>query len=89
MRRPRPRPLLLLLALLAAPTSAVLVAPLSSCDQYCGNNLDATTVDDLVCTESSYAGSVFAGCVDCELHSKWVYKDTSRSLSDLHAMLCR
>jgi hypothetical protein len=82
---------LLLLALPAA--QAILVAPQSSCASRCGNNLGATSTEELVCNEDLYstsAGTVFSGCVGCEIDSEWVYEDeaTGKRQSDLQWMLC-
>ncbi|KAL7936752.1 hypothetical protein V8C35DRAFT_296355 [Trichoderma chlorosporum] len=61
---------------------AILVAPDSPCSTNCGNVLDSTTPADLVCTPGQYtggynngAGTVFQGCVQCELESGYVTKD--------------
>ncbi|OIW29761.1 hypothetical protein CONLIGDRAFT_344063 [Coniochaeta ligniaria NRRL 30616] len=63
-----------LVALLKS-SSAILVARGSPCEKNCGNVLDATHGDDLVCDESQYAsssaGAVFQGCTRCELGSNY------------------
>lgn len=53
---------------------AVIVAPDSPCTTSCGNVLDATSTDDLVCSQDEYAlqGNLFQKCVECELHSDYV-----------------
>ncbi|KPM41311.1 hypothetical protein AK830_g5239 [Neonectria ditissima] len=54
--------------------NAILVAPSSPCSSDCGNVLDATTPDDIVCSQDSYtsgAGQVFEGCVECEISSDY------------------
>ncbi|KAK7432740.1 hypothetical protein QQZ08_000600 [Neonectria magnoliae] len=53
---------------------AILVAPNSPCSRDCGNVLDATNPDDIVCSQNSYtsgAGQVFEGCVECEMSSDY------------------
>lgn len=71
---------------------AILVAPDSPCSTNCGNVLDSTAPDDLVCTPGQYtggynnnAGTVFQGCVQCELESGYV---TKNNYSDNEAALC-
>lgn len=71
---------------------AILVAPDSPCSTNCGNVLDSTAPDDLVCTPGQYtggynnnAGTVFQGCVQCELNSGYV---TKNNYSDNEAALC-
>ncbi|KAL6854207.1 hypothetical protein J3F83DRAFT_718900 [Trichoderma novae-zelandiae] len=61
---------------------AILVAPESPCSTNCGNVLDSTSAGDLVCTPGQYtggydngAGTVFQGCVECELDSGYATKD--------------
>ncbi|KAI8255295.1 H/ACA ribonucleoprotein complex subunit cbf5 [Colletotrichum sp. SAR 10_98] len=55
--------------------TALHVAKGSPCQTLCGNVLDATTKDDVVCKESDYsvsaAGSVYQQCVSCELTSDY------------------
>ncbi|KAH0522346.1 hypothetical protein TsFJ059_006207 [Trichoderma semiorbis] len=70
---------------------AILVAPDSPCSTNCGNVLDSTAPDDLVCTPGQYtggynnnAGTVFQGCVQCELNSGYV---TKNNYSDNEAAL--
>ncbi|KAK1655528.1 hypothetical protein BDP81DRAFT_388453 [Colletotrichum phormii] len=53
--------------------SAIHVADGSPCETLCGNVLDSTTKNDVVCDEHSYsssaAGSVYQQCISCELSS--------------------
>lgn len=68
--------------------TAILVTSGSSCDQQCGNVLDATTPADIVCDQNSYgsaAGVVFKNCMTCELTS--TYYTTNPNESDQHWML--
>ena len=71
---------------------AILVAPDSPCSTNCGNVLDSTSAGDLVCTPGQYtggydngAGTVFQGCVECELDSGYA---TKSNYSDNMAALC-
>lgn len=75
-------------AALARSATAVLVTSGSSCDQQCGNVLDATTPADIVCDQSNYgtaAGIVFKNCMTCEVTSN--YYTTNPNESDQHWML--
>ncbi|KAM0346067.1 hypothetical protein ACHAPU_005828 [Fusarium lateritium] len=63
---------------LLSPVAAILVADNSPCGTLCGNVLDATTADDIVCQEDDYksgAGIVYQQCVACELSSDYHTKD--------------
>ncbi|KAF9881196.1 lpxtg-domain-containing protein [Colletotrichum karsti] len=55
--------------------TAIHVAKGSPCETLCGNVLDATTKNDVVCKETDYsgsaAGSVYQQCVSCELTSDY------------------
>ncbi|ETS00025.1 hypothetical protein M419DRAFT_101778 [Trichoderma reesei RUT C-30] len=73
---------------------AILVAPDSPCSTNCGNVLDSTSAGDLVCTPGQYtggyangAGTVFQGCVQCELNSGYAtkgnYSDNMAALYNL------
>ncbi|KAI0490412.1 hypothetical protein F4859DRAFT_457969 [Xylaria cf. heliscus] len=78
------------LGALAHTARAVFVAPNSPCQVNCGNVLDATTVDQIACSDSDYgttAGKVYQACVSCESTSQYVTDDGNRTLSDLQAML--
>lgn len=76
-----------LVALLKS-SDAILVTRGSPCEKNCGNVLDATHSDDLVCDESQYAstsaGAVFQGCTRCELASNY----TANGQTDLQWMAC-
>ncbi|KAK0376612.1 hypothetical protein CLIM01_06028 [Colletotrichum limetticola] len=64
----------LVLGLWLSRVSAIHVANGSPCQTLCGNVLDATTKNDVVCDEHSYsssAGSVYQQCVSCELSSDY------------------
>lgn len=84
----------LLTTLLATPALAILVTPGSPCASKCGNVLDRTSADDLVCDEDAYgsgAGAVFKSCVECELGSSYVAESDEFSNgkeSDLQWVLC-
>ncbi|CAN8095333.1 unnamed protein product [Discula destructiva] len=68
--------------------AAILVTSSSSCNQQCGNVLDATTPDDIVCDQDSYgnaAGTVFKNCLNCEISS--TAYETNPNQSDQHWML--
>ncbi|KAK1243682.1 hypothetical protein MKX08_001820 [Trichoderma sp. CBMAI-0020] len=73
---------------------AIIVAPNSPCSVNCGNVLDATTPADVVCRPDEYtggydngAGTVFQGCVQCELNSGYAtdgnYTDNMAALYNL------
>jgi hypothetical protein len=71
---------------------AIVVAPSSPCSVNCGNVLDATTPADVVCKPDEYtggydngAGTVFQGCVQCELSSGYA---TDSNYTDNMAALC-
>lgn len=71
---------------------AIIVAPNSPCSVNCGNVLDATTPADVVCKPDEYtggydngAGTVFQGCVQCELNSGYA---TDGNYTDNMAALC-
>ncbi|PHH69846.1 hypothetical protein CDD82_7471 [Ophiocordyceps australis] len=72
--------------LFAAAAQAVVVAPGSPCAASCGNVLDSTSSDDLVCSTGAYAGptgQLFQGCIECELRSS--FHNPERS--DVYSML--
>lgn len=79
---------------LAAPSLAILVAPGSPCASKCGNVLDKTSSDDLVCEEDQYdsgAGLVFKSCVECQLSSSYVTESDdfkNGKDTDLQWMIC-
>ncbi|CCT65679.1 uncharacterized protein FFUJ_02644 [Fusarium fujikuroi IMI 58289] len=63
---------------LLGPAVAILVADNSPCGTVCGNVLDATTNDDVVCQEGDYtsgAGIVFQQCLTCEQSSDYTTKN--------------
>ncbi|KAF4499169.1 hypothetical protein FAGAP_4645 [Fusarium agapanthi] len=63
---------------LLGPAAAILVADNSPCGTVCGNVLDATTNDDVVCQEGDYtsgAGIVFQQCLTCEQSSDYTTKN--------------
>ncbi|KIH90851.1 hypothetical protein SPBR_00364 [Sporothrix brasiliensis 5110] len=72
---------------LVGPATALLVAPNSPCEQYCGNVLSATTGSDMTCDDSLYssssAGIVFESCINCELKSAY----STGNVSDLQYLL--
>lgn len=79
---------------LAAPSLAILVAPGSPCESKCGNVLDTTSTEDLVCEEDAYnsgAGLVFKSCVECQLTSTYVTESDdfkNGKETDLQWMIC-
>ncbi|KAI0456797.1 hypothetical protein F5B21DRAFT_466761 [Xylaria acuta] len=78
------------LGALAHTAQAVFVASNSPCQTNCGNVLDATPVDQIVCDDADYGaatGKVFQSCVTCESTSQYVTDDGSHTQSDLQAML--
>ncbi|CAK7269843.1 hypothetical protein SEPCBS119000_003778 [Sporothrix epigloea] len=74
---------------LASSATALLVAPGSPCEQYCGNVLSTTTGADMTCQDSDYAststGVVFEACIGCELQSAY----STGNISDLNYLLCK
>lgn len=74
---------------LIGPAAAILVADNSPCGTVCGNVLDATTNDDVVCQEGDYtsgAGIVFQQCLTCEQSSDYTTKNNQ---TDQEYYLCR
>lgn len=66
---------------------AILVTDGSPCEIQCGNELEHTTKDDIVCKQDEYgsaAGGTFQRCTRCELESNY----TANGQSDLQWMLC-
>src|SRR5690554_753406 len=76
-------------------TLALRVAPGSRCSTKCGNVLDSTSSESIVCKEEEYAagdGLVFEQCVNCELRSEHVVESQdfrSGKETDLQWMLCK
>lgn len=67
--------------------SASYATPNSPCAVSCGNVLDATSQDEISCTDSGFGSGdaqLFQGCVKCEMTSRY----TNRNTSDVHATLC-
>ncbi|GAP93226.1 putative lpxtg-domain-containing protein [Rosellinia necatrix] len=78
------------LGALARKARAVLVAHHSPCETNCGNVLDATAADQVVCDDADYGttpGKVFQSCVTCESTSPYEITDGNQTTSDLQAML--
>ncbi|KAJ3558868.1 hypothetical protein NPX13_g9628 [Xylaria arbuscula] len=78
------------LSALAHRTGAVLVAQHSPCETSCGNVLDSTTTDQIVCNDADYgtsAGKVLQSCVTCESTSSYTITGQGQPESDLQAML--
>lgn len=68
--------------------TGILVAEHSPCGTLCGNVLDATTTDDVVCHEDAYtsgAGVVYQQCVACQLSSDYQTPDND---TDQQWLLC-
>ena len=82
-----------LIGVLVTHTGALRVAPGSPCGVQCGNVLDSTSKNDIVCHEADYkvasVGQVFQKCIDCESTSDYVSKSSSgQQQTDLGSMLC-
>ncbi|KAI5924154.1 hypothetical protein F4810DRAFT_146760 [Camillea tinctor] len=81
----------LIFAALLRSSAALLVADGSPCGTDCGNVLDSTTSDMIVCDEGTYrltsAGQVFQSCITCESTSSYYTTEGSRNTSDLQGML--
>ncbi|KAI5865646.1 hypothetical protein GGS23DRAFT_436615 [Durotheca rogersii] len=80
----------LILAALWRSTTALLVAEGSPCGVRCGNVLDSTARDMIVCEESAYrstsVGQVYESCVSCEATSTYS-TESRRVASDLQSFL--
>jgi len=71
--------------------TAIRVATGSPCSAKCGNVLDQTSSDNIVCDEGAYSsgdGMVFKNCVTCEARSTYVTEGTNGKESDLQWMIC-
>ncbi|PNY23867.1 Uncharacterized protein TCAP_06189 [Tolypocladium capitatum] len=80
------RDLVLVVGLPLSAVQAVLVAPGSPCSTNCGNVLDSTSPDDVVCPQTGYSaavGQLFQGCVQCEMQSAY----HANNDSDVQSML--
>ncbi|KAI0166904.1 hypothetical protein GGR52DRAFT_79464 [Hypoxylon sp. FL1284] len=81
----------LVFAALLRSAAALLVAQGSPCETKCGNVLDSTTDDMVVCDESAYSttssGQVFEACVGCETSSSYSASQDKQGSSDLGSML--
>ncbi|KAK8062360.1 Centromere/microtubule-binding protein cbf5 [Apiospora hydei] len=71
--------------------SALRVAPGSQCSVQCGNVLDSTSDNDIVCKDADYtavsAGQVFQKCISCESTSDYVSSTSVPQQTDLGSML--
>ncbi|KAG6159048.1 hypothetical protein E4U44_002793 [Claviceps purpurea] len=69
-------------------TQAILCPAASNCSFHCGNVLDKTSPDDLVCDQRAFSsdptGQVFAGCVDCQRWSTFHAANNSDAQSMLY-----
>lgn len=66
---------------------AVLVTPNSQCSTSCGNVLTSTAPSDVGCNDDDFThddAQIFAGCVKCEMGSRFVNGDHS----DVKSSLC-
>lgn len=66
---------------------AVLVTPNSQCSTSCGNVLSSTAPSDIGCYDDDFThddAQIFAGCVKCEMGSRFVNGDHS----DVKSSLC-
>jgi len=76
------------LRLFTMSATAILVAKDSPCGTSCGNVLDSTSPDDIMCDESRFtatsAGQVFQSCINCERESTY----SSGNDTDLKWLLC-
>lgn len=74
---------------IASRVSAIHVADGSPCESLCGNVLDATTSEDVVCDQNDYssidAGVVYQQCTSCELESGY---HSSSNETDVQWLLC-
>ena len=71
----------------ASVANAIAASDGSPCSSSCGNVLDATTGEDIICDQAEYAedvGEVFQDCVECQLQSGY-QKSTE---SDTQWALC-
>ncbi|KAI0130044.1 hypothetical protein BJ170DRAFT_681516 [Xylariales sp. AK1849] len=71
-------------------STAVLVATNSPCGTKCGNVLDLTSENDVVCKESDYsssAGVVWESCLTCESTSSYSTTLEKTTYTDLQSML--
>ncbi|KAI8633273.1 hypothetical protein F5Y19DRAFT_295047 [Xylariaceae sp. FL1651] len=78
------------LGALAHNAQAVFVANKSPCEVNCGNVLQATTTDQIVCDDGAYgttSGKVYQSCVTCESTSSYTTTEANSTVSDLQAML--
>ncbi|KAI2606537.1 hypothetical protein GGR54DRAFT_436939 [Hypoxylon sp. NC1633] len=77
----------LVIAALWRSSTALLVGDNSPCMTNCGNVIDSTTNDMIVCDEAAYSstsnGQVYKACVGCESTSSYSHQ----SSSDLNSML--
>lgn len=68
---------------------ALVVTPGSDCETKCGNVLDSTSPDEIVCKQQDYsttdAGKMFTDCLTCLEHS--VYTQDGKQ-TDTQWMLC-
>ncbi|TAQ86779.1 hypothetical protein B7494_g4906 [Chlorociboria aeruginascens] len=75
--------LFLLTTSLVSTTSALQALTSSPCAAQCGNVLQSTSGDDIVCPDTAYAsaaaGTVFQTCISCQLSSTYVDPDTQES----------
>ncbi|KAI0596736.1 hypothetical protein F4775DRAFT_584771 [Biscogniauxia sp. FL1348] len=71
--------------------AAIIVADGSPCGTQCGNVLDSTTPDMIVCDEYDYtvtsAGKVFDACVTCESTSSYETIEGGKNVTDLQYLL--
>lgn len=83
-------PSLLLLTSFLEPINALKALSDSPCAAKCGNVLGGTTgEDDIVCDDIDYSssvGTIFSGCVGCQLTSSFV--DPTTNETDLQWGLC-
>ncbi|KAK8112708.1 hypothetical protein PG984_013234 [Apiospora sp. TS-2023a] len=80
----------LTLAALLRISSALLVAEHSPCSVKCGNVLDSTNPDDVVCDAAGYgtgAGTLWKQCLTCELSSPYLDDAGKPAQADLQAAL--
>ena len=80
---------LVLIATFISSSNALYALEKSPCAPQCGNVLGSTSGSELTCYDSGYgstAGTVFSGCVGCQLSSTFV--DPTSQQTDLEAALC-
>lgn len=75
-------------AALAPLTTALFITAGSPCAKYCGNSLQGTAADEVVCTSDQYdmtnTGVVYKECMQCQMTSEY----SQGSETDVKSFLC-